>query len=82
MPENQALSDDEIAEYQEAFMIYDTKGDGMIPANLVGEVIRALGHNPTEAEVKRLVHTQDASERVSFETFLPILGIDSKKESH
>ena len=80
MPENQALSEDEIAEYQEAFMIYDTKGDGMIPANLVGEVIRALGHNPTEAEVKRLVHTQDASERVSFETFLPILqAVSSKK---
>ena len=55
MPENQALSEDEMAEYQEAFMIYDTKGDGMIPANLVGEVIRALGHNPTEAEVKRFV---------------------------
>merc|ERR1712141_647824 len=61
-------------------MLFDTKGDGMIPANQVGEVLRALGQNPTEAEVKRLVQTQKASDRVSFETFLPILqAVSSKK---
>ena len=49
-------------------------------ANQVGEVLRALGQNPTEAEVKRLVQTQKASDRVSFETFLPILqAVSSKK---
>ncbi|CAB4062730.1 MYL6 [Lepeophtheirus salmonis] len=48
------FSDDQIAEFQEAFMLFDTKGDVMIPANQVGEVLRALGQNPTEAEVKRL----------------------------
>ena len=42
--------------------------------------MRALGQNPTEAEVKRLVQTQKASDRVSFETFLPILqAVSSKK---
>ena len=51
-----------------------------IKANQVGEVLRALGQNPTEAEVKRLVQTQKASDRVSFETFLPILqAVSSKK---
>ena len=39
-----------------------------------------MGQNPTEAEVKRLVQTQKASDRVSFETFLPILqAVSSKK---
>merc|ERR1712024_193987 len=71
-----------IGEFQEAFMLFDTKGDGMIPANQVGEVLRALGQNPTEAEVKRLVQTQKASDRVSFETFLPILqAICSRRSS-
>jgi len=80
----QSFSEDMIAEFQEAFMLFDTKGDGMVPANQVGEVLRALGQNPTEAEVKRLVQTQGAqpkaSDRVSFETFLPILqAVSSKK---
>ena len=52
----------------------------LFQANQVGEVLRALGQNPTEAEVKRLVQTQKASDRVSFETFLPILqAVSSKK---
>ena len=52
----------------------------ILQANQVGEVLRALGQNPTEAEVKRLVQTQKASDRVSFETFLPILqAVSSKK---
>jgi myosin light chain 6 len=47
----------------------------------VGEVIRALGQNPTEAEVKRLAvqnHAQDS--RVAFDTFLPILQAVSQKQ--
>ena len=35
--------------------------------------MRALGQNPTESEVKKLVHEHRVEERVSFEVFLPIL---------
>ena len=46
----------------------------------VGEVLRALGQNPTEGEVKRLVQDHKADGRISFETFLPILqAVCSKK---
>jgi myosin light chain 6 len=47
----------------------------------VGEVLRALGQNPTEAEVKRLMQSGGkADDRVAFETFLPILqAVSSKK---
>merc|ERR1712018_997303 len=55
-------------------------GDGMIPANQVGEVLRALGQNPTEADVRRLVQNQKTEGRVSFETFLPILQAVSQKK--
>ena len=44
-------------------------------ANQVGEVLRALGQNPTEADVRRLVQNQKTEGRVSFETFLPILQV-------
>merc|ERR1712012_1016236 len=51
-----------------------------IPANQVGEVLRALGQNPTEADVRRLVQNQKTEGRVSFETFLPILQAVSQKK--
>lgn len=50
-----------------------------LQTNKVGEVLRALGQNPTEAEVHRLVH-EHKGDRISFETFLPILqAVSSKK---
>ena len=39
----------------------------------MGDVLRALGQNPTQSEVARLVQDQRNDGRVSFETFLPIL---------
>jgi len=54
----------------------------MIPASQVGEVLRALGQNPTEADVRRLTQqsNQKTEGRVSFETFLPILQAVSQKK--
>ena len=44
------------AEFQETFSIFDQKGDHKIQVTQIGEALRALGQNPTEAEVKRLSH--------------------------
>merc|ERR1712018_276189 len=74
-----AFTEDQINDFQETFTLFDTKGDGMIPTGQVGEVLRALGQNPTEAEVKRLVQDHRADGRISFETFLPILQTVSSK---
>jgi len=76
------FSEDQVAEFQEAFALFDTRGDGMIPASQVGEVLRALGQNPTEADVRRLTQqsNQKTEGRVSFETFLPILQAVSAKK--
>ena len=70
-----SFSEDQIAEFQEAFLLYDNRGDGKIAVSLIGDVMRALGQNPTESEVKKLVHEHRADERVSFETFLPIFQV-------
>ena len=45
------FNEDQIAEFQEAFLLYDNRGDGKIPVSLIGDVMRALGQNPTESEV-------------------------------
>jgi len=76
------FNEDQIAEFQEAFLLYDNRGDGKIPVSLIGDVMRALGQNPTESEVKKLVHEHRADERVTFEVFLPILqAICSRRSS-
>jgi Ca2+-binding EF-hand superfamily protein len=41
----------------------------------VGEVLRALNTNPTEAEVRKLVQSQKKDDRISFEEFLPIFQV-------
>lgn len=75
-----SFSEDQIADFQEAFMLFDTKGDGKIPGAQVGEVVRALGQNPTEADLRRLMQSQKAGDRVAFDTFLPILHAVSQKK--
>lgn len=44
------------ADYQEAFSLFDNRGDGKINISQLGDVLRALGQNPTEAEVKKCCH--------------------------
>ncbi|GAU89141.1 hypothetical protein RvY_01725-2 [Ramazzottius varieornatus] len=41
------------SEIHEAFILFDTKGDGKIAAAQLGDVLRALGQNPTEADVNK-----------------------------
>ena len=45
----------------------------------VGEVLRALGQNPTEGDVKKLVQSTNSKggpdARITFETFLPLLQV-------
>ena len=69
----------DIEEFKEAFAVFDKLGDGKIPCRDVGELLRALGQNPTEADIARVLKDQDIDERMSFETFLPILHDISQK---
>lgn len=42
-------------EYKEAFALFDKKGTGAVPRETLGDLLRALGQNPTQAEVTELV---------------------------
>ena len=59
---------------EESFALYDTVGDSKIEIGTLGEALRGLGLNPTQAEVQKLMNELDStgSTRVSFEEFLPI----------
>ncbi|XP_065322302.1 myosin-2 essential light chain-like isoform X2 [Gordionus sp. m RMFG-2023] len=57
----------------ETFNIFDTKGDGKIFYSQFGDVLRAMGQNPTELDVKKHAPLENHDERLSFDVFLPIL---------
>ncbi|VEN53701.1 unnamed protein product [Callosobruchus maculatus] len=70
-----------LEEFQEAFQLFDNRGDGKIHVAQIGDALRALGQNPTEADVKKFTHLYKSDERVSFEVFLPIYQQISKTRS-
>merc|ERR1712209_358121 len=79
---DQGFTEDQIEDFKEVFQLFDTKGDGLIQVTQVGEVLRALGTNPTEGEVKKLIQSSCQNEkdaRVTFEMFLPMLQDVSSK---
>jgi hypothetical protein len=59
---------------REVFMLYDRVGDNKIRVDEVGEVLRALGSNPTESELAKLEQQFKVGKdtRISFEAFWPI----------
>lgn len=70
-----------LPDFQEAFQLFDQKGDGRVQVSQIGDILRALGQNPTESDVKKLTHNHRPEERVNFEVFLPILQAISKNRS-
>lgn len=44
-----------ITEYKEAFALFDKRGTGAVPRETLGDLLRALGQNPTQAEVSEIV---------------------------
>lgn len=67
------MNETQVQECQEVFAIFDNKGDGCIPVKIIGDVLRAMGQNPTEADITKCIESLDREGRISFEVFLPIL---------
>ncbi|GAA98452.1 uncharacterized protein L969DRAFT_423042 [Mixia osmundae IAM 14324] len=59
------------ADVREAFALFDKRGNGKIPRSSLGEILRALGQNPTQAEVESLGADQGAE--IDYATFEKIL---------
>ncbi|ALC46953.1 And [Drosophila busckii] len=55
------LTDEQIAEYKEAFALFDKAGEGTINSTELGTLMKSLGQNPTEAELKDLVNEVDVN---------------------
>uniref|UniRef100_A0A2K5ZZ82 EF-hand calcium-binding domain-containing protein 11 n=10 Tax=Euteleostomi TaxID=117571 RepID=A0A2K5ZZ82_MANLE len=53
------LTEEQIAEFKEAFSLFDKDGDGTITTKELGTVMRSLGQNPTEAELQDMINEVD-----------------------
>jgi calmodulin len=63
-----------VAEFKEAFELFDRNGDGLITAAELGIVMQQLGHCPTEQELKEMVKEIDINGQWSVATeSLPIV---------
>eukprot|EP00124_Ichthyophonus_hoferi_P004018 Ihof_evm4s397 gene=Ihof_evmTU4s397 len=70
-----SFSQEEIHARKEVFMIFDKQGDEKIDLADLGSVLRALGNNPLEADVKKIQNELDphGQTRISFNELLPYL---------
>ena len=70
------LSDEQVAEFKEAFALFDKDGDGKITTKELGTVMRSLGQNPTEAELQDMINEvdQDKNGSIEFPEFLSLMS--------
>uniref|UniRef100_A0A493TDP7 Myosin light chain 6 n=1 Tax=Anas platyrhynchos platyrhynchos TaxID=8840 RepID=A0A493TDP7_ANAPP len=62
----------QVQEFKEAFQLFDRTGDGKILYSQCGDVMRALGQNPTNAEMNL--------KTLNFEQFLPMMQTIAKNK--
>ena len=48
------------SEFRETFKVFDKDGDGSITTKELGNIMRAIGQNPTEVELKMMIDEVDA----------------------
>jgi len=63
---------DVVAEQWKPFALFDKKGTGGVSREVLGDLLRALGQNPTQSEVADIVAS--APREVDYKTFLSILN--------
>ena len=78
------LSEEQIAEFKEAFALFDNDGDGAITTEELGRVMRSVGQNPSDQELKDMVSEVDAdgSGEIEFSEFLSMMAKKNKGEDN
>lgn len=74
--EKSPLTQELIAEYREAFRIFDKDNDGRITVKELGAVMRSLGQHPSQRELEEMVAEvdTDGSMTVEFAEFIDMMA--------
>lgn len=70
-----SLTDDKIKEFKEAFEMFDRDKDGLINQQELGNILRSLGHEPSDQDLSDMISEVDSNEdkRVDFAEFMQIM---------
>jgi calmodulin len=70
------LSEDDIADFEEAFELFDKDGDGTISTAELKNVLRCFGKTATDTEVNAIlqIHGKNESEDIYFDEFKLIMA--------
>ncbi|KAK7337905.1 hypothetical protein VNO77_18496 [Canavalia gladiata] len=78
---NDALRDDQVGEFLEAFCLLDKDGDGCITIEELGTAIRSLDENPTLEELQIMMNEvdTDGNGTIEFGEFLNLMARKMKE---
>ena len=70
------LTEEQTAEFREAFALFDKDGDGTISTKELGTVMNSLGQKPTAAELETMIQEVDidGNREIDFEEFLTMMA--------
>jgi len=70
------LTDEQIIEFREAFQAFDKDGSGSITTKELGTVMRSLGQNLNESEIKEIIDEvdEDKNGTIDFHEFLSLMA--------
>ncbi|KAG6428634.1 hypothetical protein SASPL_112887 [Salvia splendens] len=74
------LSDEQISSMKEAFNLFDADSDGKIAASELGILMRSLGGNPTQAQLKSVIAEEKLTAPFDFQRFLDLMAKHLKAE--
>lgn len=82
--EKTGLSEQQISNFMEAFIMFDKDGDGTINTKELGHLMRSLGQNPTEEELEDMINEVDVDGNhvIDFTEFLQLMANKSKDEDY
>lgn len=70
------ISKEKISEFKEVFDLFDKDKDGGISTKELGDVMRALGTNPTQAELQVMINEvgKNGSGKIEFKEFMELFN--------
>ena len=70
------LTTEQILEFREAFQAFDKDGNGSITTKELGTVMRSLGQNLSESEIKEIIDEvdEDKNGTIDFQEFLSLMA--------
>ncbi|RLN03976.1 putative calcium-binding protein CML7 [Panicum miliaceum] len=74
------LTEDQIASMREAFSLFDTDGDGRIAPSELGVLMRSLGGNPTQAQLRDIAAQEKLTAPFDFPRFLDLMRAHLRPE--